>query len=94
MQHIVAEESGKQRRENGAEGGHDQRLQGSRFCRFPAGAEAVVKHDEDQGDGADIFRKSEIGEIDPQESLGAKDHTKKDKGQKHGDSDLAGKPVA
>ncbi len=92
MQDIVAEQTGKQRREIVPKADITRAFKAAGFAVF-SGAEATVKHDEDQGDGADRFCKSKIREIDPHKSFGAKNHAEKDKGQKHRDTNPAGEPV-
>ena len=73
-QYKMAEEGGKQSSHRHPQGGQHHRLSRRRSGGFPAGAEAAVKHNEDQSHRADLLRRPEIVEGDTQQPVGAEQH--------------------
>ena len=56
----AAEQPGEQRRKQHTDGGEQQRLSRNPFGLMPLGAEAAVKDNKDQCDGANLLRKFKI----------------------------------
>ena len=93
FQYVVAEQSGKTRRQGHSEGGEDAGLDHYRPCLFPPGTETAVEHDEDQCHGADGLSDIEIVKGDLDHPVRAEGHAQQNERQQHRDSDLVGDVV-
>lgn len=80
--------------EDRAQGGEEHGLSRHGSGLLPVGAEAAVKHNEDEGQGADVLGHGVVVEGDLHHPVRAEEHTQQNEGQQGGHPQPAGHLVA
>ena len=93
-QHKPAEQPGQPGGDHHPQGAQQHRLAGHRPGGAPFGAEAAVKHNEDQRGGTHLLGQVVVFKVDFQQSVGAEQHTQCDKEKQGRDAQPAGQLAA